>query len=260
MKRVCILLFSGTGMTRYVACKIKTELEKQKNQVDIFHIEKTLIQHIPLNSYDMLGIAYPVHSLNAPKIVINFAKQLPNTESMNAFVINTVGGQSNFNLASSELLIRVLTKKGYDVFYDKQFLMPSNFIVKNKEDEVKRLIETVNAEIPRTAQEILNRVPLRQPGKFSAKLTAFVGRLELPGAGSMAAFYYTDKNCIRCGTCERNCPNNNIAVDTKKVRFKRKCGLCMRCFYMCPKNSICVRKPFAFIKLKSWYENEEFKI
>lgn len=85
MKNVCLFFFSGTGMTKYVVDQIARMLEERSLTIDLFPIETTSIQSIPLGIYDAVGIAYPVHAFNAPKIVINFAKSLPETTSTEVF-------------------------------------------------------------------------------------------------------------------------------------------------------------------------------
>ena len=55
-------------MTKYVVDNIKLEFQTQNVQVDVYEIENTQAQSISLSDYDTVGIAYPVHSFNAPKI------------------------------------------------------------------------------------------------------------------------------------------------------------------------------------------------
>jgi ferredoxin len=259
MKRVCIFLFSGTGMTKYVVDKIRRELEKLQAQVDIYPIEKTKLHNISLSNYDMVGIAYPVHAFNAPKKVIGFARQLPKELASNVFLISTAGENHPVNYSSSRLLIKLLHKKGYQVFYNKQLYMPSNFAVKYNEHEAGQLIAAVNAEIPQIANDIANSVCYRLEGGFLAKLMAFIGRAEWFGAAFIGKLFYADKKCSHCGICVSSCPNHNI-ISGKHIRFKWHCGLCMRCLYICPKRAIKVHQPFKFISFDEWYKNEELLV
>jgi len=162
MKKICIFLFSGTGMTSYVIDRLKNELEKTPAEIDVFLLERAEIENIKFNDYEILGIAYPVHSFNAPEIVIDFAKKLPKIESLDTFIVSTAGGDSFMNNSSSNLLFKILNKKGCNVFFDKQFIMPSNFAVKDDETEVRSKIDKVNSDIPAAADEIINRVPCKQ--------------------------------------------------------------------------------------------------
>jgi ferredoxin len=259
MKKIGIFLFSGTGMTKYVVDKIKLELEKLPVKVDIYPIEKTQIQNISLSVYDAIGIAYPVHAFNAPKIVIGFARQLPMVLSSNVFLISTAGENHPINYSSSRLLTKILHKKNYSVFYDKQLYMPSNFVIKYDDSMVEQFVATANAEIPQIAQDIANSACCKQDSAFLSKCMAFIGRAEWFGSVFIGKLFYADKKCNHCGVCASNCPNHNI-VNGNHVHFKWHCGLCMRCLYICPQHAIKVHQPFKFISFDEWYKNEELLV
>ncbi|MCL2812078.1 MAG: EFR1 family ferrodoxin [Clostridia bacterium] len=258
MQEVCIFYFSGTGMTKYVIDKMKLALEKNQTQVDVFAIENTQAQSLSLNDYDAIGIAYPVHAFNAPKIVVDFARSLPKVESLDTFVISTAGEHHWANFASSALLIKILRKKGFCVFYDRPFVMPSNFIVKDDETKVRAKISKVNAQIPIAVYEILSRITYQQRASFFAKAAAVLGRAEWFGAKCVKLFYSDKKRCDGCGLCAAKCPNRNISIQKNRAAFRWNCGLCMRCFYICPKSAIKIHRPFGFIGFDRWYENADF--
>ena len=262
MKKIVIFMFSGTGMTYYVIGKIKNEFAKKKIQADVYLLEKTNAKVINVNNYDMLGIAYPVHSFNAPEIVIDFAKKLPEVTSINTetktvidtFIISTAGGESSSNFSSSRLLSKILRKKGYNVFYDKQFIMPCNFMVKDSEDTVKDKLNKVNTEIPKTADEIIKRTPQKLKENCFSKTIAFLGRLEWAGLRIMQKFFYITSVCNNCMVCVKHCPKSNIALANKNIVFKKQCMLCMKCVYLCPKQCIKTKRLFKFITFNEWYK------
>ncbi|MDD4311934.1 MAG: hypothetical protein PHW41_05575, partial [Eubacteriales bacterium] len=162
MKNVCVLQFSGTGMTKYVVEQIAKELECLSITVDVYPIETTPIQSIPFGTYDAVGIAYPVHAFNAPKIVIRYAKTLPVAASTDVFLLSTAGEDHPLNYASSRLLIRMLQKKNYHVFYDRLLNMPSNFAIQYDESKVAQLLSAVDSSTPQIAQEIASLTPRMQ--------------------------------------------------------------------------------------------------
>jgi len=238
---------------------MKTEFVKQQAHLDVFPIEDVQAKSISLIPYDGVGIAYPVHAFNAPKIVVDFARQLPDVAGINTFVISTAGDPHPLNLASSNLLMKTLCKKGFHVFYDQQFIMPSNFIIKDDEAKVQGKLSKANSEISTTVQEILNRVALKQKSSLIAKIVAVLGRAEWVGL-KCARFLRADTSCERCGICVAKCPNSNISISKGRVAFGWHCGLCMRCFYLCPVNAVKICWPFGFIGFDSWYEDEELSV
>jgi len=257
-KKVGIFLFSGTGMTKYVVDKISLELMEKQASVDIYNIEDTDPTKMSISNYDIVGVAYPVHAWNAPEIVINFAKQLPKVKSINSFIVSTSGEYKSINFASSKLLINILCKKGFNVFYDKQLTMPCNFMYKDEESEAKNKIVAVNKKIPQMARDIIIHNTNKLQYNFSARTRAFIGRAEWNGAKLMKLFLTVNKDCNKCGLCVKKCPNRNISLTKNQVYFGWDCGLCARCFYICPKRAIEVRYPFSFFSFDSWYDNNLF--
>jgi len=260
IKKIGIYFFSGTGFTGYVTERLSGEFKKRGISVDRIAIKKTkegdFSGSLPLSAapgYDAIGIAYPVHSFNAPKIVINFAGQLPTSNGVDTFIIHTAGEDNWINYSSSNLLIRKLNKKGYRVFYNKLVEMPSNFIVKYDDSKAEGMIEKVKEDIPQIAQDIIGLKPLSMNGNLISKLISVLGRAEWPGAHMLGKWFYTKAGCTRCGKCADNCPNQNIEMTDKAVRFKWRCGLCMKCIYLCPVSVISIRQPFKFICFDSWY-------
>ena len=258
MKKICIFLFSGTGMTKYVANKISSGLAEKQVHVDLYSIENTVPWEIPIYDYDAIGIAYPVHAWNAPEIVVKFAKQLTKVRSMKAFIISTCGEAKSINFASSKLLIKVLNQKGFDVFYDNQFAMPCNFMYKDNINDARAKINAINEKVPQITQDIMNHNVYRLQYDFVARVIAFLGRIEWSGRKWMRVLFRVDKSCNVCGKCVKSCPKNNISIVTNQVSFGWSCELCARCFYVCPKRAIKVRQPFKFFSFENWYDDDLF--
>lgn len=258
LNKVCIFYFSGTGMTGYIVNKIKKEFEDLQVYVDCIKIENINGFDIQLLQYDAVGIAYPVHSFNAPQIVLNFVKRLPKIDSMETFIINTAGEDHPINYASSNLLIKKLDNKGFKVFYNKLFAMPSNFVVKYDDKKIKELINDADNKIPLTVRNLIDRISYLPSSSILVQILAFVGRLEWYGAHILGKFFYAKNSCTRCGKCVNNCPNHNIYITKGKVKFNWNCGLCMRCIYNCPEQVIDIHKPFNFLHFDNWYDNNIF--
>lgn len=58
----------------------------------------------------------------------------------------------------------------------------------------------------------------------------------------MGKNFSADDNCIRCGLCVRQCPQNNIVLNKDGIIFKRNCMMCTKCIHNCPKNAILYKK------------------
>ena len=258
MKKICVCYFSGTGMTKYIVDTFVREFGKHEIAVDCFKIESTHAEDLDLSTYDMFVVAYPVHSFNAPQIVVDFVKRLPKQKYMRTAVIGTAGEDNKANYASSDLLIKKFNRKGYNVFFNRIFEMPSNFIVKYDEEKVSRILSKAADDAPFAVQDIVAHTDFDMKRSRGAKILSVIGRMEWCGARVAGKFFYAKDGCIHCGKCVNNCPNRNIAMDGTSVAFKWRCGLCMRCIYQCPNNMISIRQPFKFIRFDEWYDPELF--
>ncbi|MDE7384314.1 MAG: hypothetical protein K2M84_01000, partial [Anaeroplasmataceae bacterium] len=89
--KLLICYFSGTGNTKKIVDQYVEEGVRQNHQVDTHKIE---VKEFPydVNSYDMLGIAYPIHAFNAPSNVVDFVKKLPKSkEKKKLFILKSSG-------------------------------------------------------------------------------------------------------------------------------------------------------------------------
>jgi len=264
VKKIVLCYFSGTGMTKYIADAFVNAFGAHGIAADCFPIESTPAKDIDLSMYDMLMIAYPVHSFNAPQIVVNFVKQLPKQKLMRTAIVGTVGEDIPVNHAASDLLMKKFHRKGYTVFFHKLFEMPSNFIVKYDEAKVRRIVRKAADDVPRAAQDIVACTAFDMKKSRVAKILSVMGRMEWHGARIAGKFFYAKRGCSRCGECAAHCPNQNIAIkqniatNRKSVHFKWRCGLCMRCVYRCPHDMIDIRQPLKFLRFDKWYNPELF--
>jgi len=176
--------FSGTGMTKYVVDRLSAEFERHHLSVDCFKIEDASMHHVTLSEYDALGIAYPTHALNAPKIVINFVKSLPQSNDMNTFIVHTCSSENHrANHASSNLLIKKLSKRGYRVFNNQLIEMPSNFAHKDSEAEVINTLKRADKRIPHIAKSVVALKSHLANNSFSSKkVLPFLARIQWLGA------------------------------------------------------------------------------
>ena len=72
--KILLLYFTGTYNTLFLTTLIKNRLLKDNHQVTTMNINDKL--KVKFDSYDMIGIGYPIHAFNAPKIVEKVIKKL----------------------------------------------------------------------------------------------------------------------------------------------------------------------------------------
>lgn len=250
MKQVNILLlfFSGTGNT-----KIATELLRDKyiaagHSCDIKSLEE---DKLDIDSYDLIGIGYPVYGFICPLYVVNIVKKL-GFEGKSVFVYKTCANDHNLNSTSSYNLIKELNKSN-SVLGDYTLPMASNWLFYLKDEVVKSNFLKTKSRIPEIVQSTLSlkselkkiptirRVLLNSVGVFEEKV----------GATNWGRNLYITSSCTKCGLCEQKCPTGNI----KNLKFGWKCIWCMRCIYSCPVSAIKARF-FKSAILKNGYNSK----
>lgn len=50
--------------------------------------------------------------------------------------------------------------------------------------------------------------------------------------------FYTNDNCVGCGSCAKICPVKNIKIIDQRPEWLHKCEFCLACFHWCPKEAI----------------------
>jgi ferredoxin len=250
-----IFYFSGTGNTKTVAELLATEFKRQGSAVDVFAIEALLKTNktVEVEKYDSIGFGYPVHAFNAPRVFFEFIHHFPDQKQKKTFIFKSAGDP--FMQGGSTALVRkALQKKGYDVVYERLFVMPANVLVRYHDQLIKQLYDTTVQRTKTMVTEILSHTSKIQKNTFfSTFLTAAFSSMENYGARFFGKNLSVSRSCDLCGICINNCPTQNMTIQKGQIRFHSKCTLCMRCIYRCPMNAISPRF-LKFFVISPWYE------
>ena len=254
-RTIGIFYFSGTGNTKMIAKLLATEFNRYVSVVDVIAIDELLKTNktAEVEKYDIIGFGYPVHAFNAPRIFFEFIEQLQDGKKKKTFIFKSAGDP--FMQAGSTALVRkAFQKKGYDVIYERLFVMPANVLVRYPDQLIKQLYNTALQRTKTMVKEILSETTKLQKNTFfSTFATTAFSSMENFGARFFGKNLYVSYSCNLCGICISNCPTNNITKQKGRIRFHSKCNLCMRCIYRCPVNAISPRF-LKFFVISSWYE------
>ena len=244
MKKGIVYCFSGTGNTKKVCQMLKNQLLSYDIDLDIFDITykayKTK-QFPDANEYDYVGVAYPGHAFNAPYVFNKFVKRLPKAKNnQQAFIIKTSGEPFAVNNGASNAAKRYLRKKGYDLRYEKHYLMPYNIMFRYHDGVAKQMYLYSQEMVKVSADKIAKGEKETLRNTFFGLVMCFLGKIEWFGAWFNGLFYHVKKDlCINCGMCAKNCPSENIKIkENGKFKFGSKCIMCCRCTLNCPTNAI----------------------
>ena len=240
MKRIIIFYFSGTGHTEIVAEMLTEALHSQGIHVDCHRIDRCLAEgRLPDTvGYDAVGIGYPVYAFNVPRTVEGFVRMLPKADGKPVFVFKTAGEPFRFNNTSSYFIHGQLRRRGYDLAYERLFLMPYNIVFRYPDGVVKEIYILSERLAGKMAADIVGGVENRPRYNPLLILISLVMRIQFPGARINGRLMRAGKTCNQCGKCVRECPAGNIRMDQGRIRFGWRCVMCMRCVMRCPRGAV----------------------
>lgn len=254
--KIILYVFSGTGNTLKIASLYKKYLTD--DEVTVYRIAKSSSPPPSPQDYDLIGLGYPIHAFSAPEPILKFAKTLPQMQGKKAFVFKSSGEGLHLNDGSSQKLIKIVKKKGYDVMFERHFVMPYNMIYRHSDEMAKQMWIYAQAMVKLSAREIDDGVRKKvKRNIFKKAFTAVFRTLEQTFAHIHGPLFKVDKNkCINCNRCMKICPQSNIKYEDGKFKFGRACVLCMGCSFNCPQDAIHVGL-FKFWKVNGSYRLNE---
>ena len=253
--KVGLLYFSGTGNTKIITDLLRNEFRLKKWDVEILKIENILrrLVSFQVKKYDILGLCYPIHAFNAPKIVFDFIKRLPLSSGKNIFIIRN-SGDPLLNGGATSMVRKRLRRRGYNVIYEQLFIMPSNVFMKYDDELIKQLYNIAKKKSKIVVDEIISgKIRLQNNSLPLRAVTYFFSKMESQGASYFGKSLRILRTCNLCNICVDNCPVKNISIKKERIQFGDSCFFCMRCIYICPKRALTSRF-FGMFILKEFYD------
>lgn len=240
MKRVIIFCFSGTGNTEQVMAMLRDALHREGVHADCARIDQCVRSGVlpDISGYDAIGIGYPIFAFNVPGPVEAFVKMLPCGGGKPVFVFKTAGEPFAFNRTSSYFIHRKIARRGYDLAYERLFLMPYNIVFRYPDAVVSQIYTLSEKLAGRMAADIVRGVENRPRYNPFFTAVSWIMRIQQPGAALNGKLMRATKACNGCGKCVRECRTGNIRMEKGKIRFGWKCAMCMRCIMFCPQGAV----------------------
>lgn len=240
-----IVYFSGTGGTAKVAFALEKELIKNDITVNTYELKGKFKAE---SNGDLLIILFPVYAANAPESIDEWVKTAPFGNGKKTAVISVSGGgEMVFNTACRLATIKGLAKKGYDVFYEEMFVMPTNCFTSNSIELNAMLLNVLPKKANNAVQKIITGNIHRKNPLNIDRLISKAMLIEKHAAKSFGKHLAANNNCSGCGLCEENCPRNNIIMQNQKPVFDGNCVICLKCVYACPQKAIIPKVVKSFV-------------
>lgn len=235
--KVCLYYFTGTGNTERVALSLK---ERFGQDCDLYRLRWPFANYPNPNDYDLIGIGYPIHAFNTPKVVLDFFKSFPKAQKTKKyFIFKNSGEPLHFNDSSSRKLIHGLKRKGYSCIQEFHYIMPYNMVFRHSDGMAKKMWIYAQKMAQYNADKILSGI--EEPPHFRPLQGWYIVpfRIEWPFTKTNGRFFKVDYGkCVHCGRCAFACPLKNITITNGKIKFGNRCALCMDCSFGCPTKAI----------------------
>lgn len=240
-----IYYFSGTGNSAYVARELGMILHEE------CRFMKKESSEEPIG--DSLGFVFPVYSWGVPPNVADFILSLTagfrnkvSVEQLPVWVVMTCGDEV---AKAPEMIISIFKKVGIRPESVWSIIMPNNYVilpgfdVDSKEVEKRKL-----SEAPSRIKEIAN-------GILTHSSTVDVTRGKMPWLKTKIVYplfkkwgifpkkWHSTEACVGCGICVKNCPVNNMTMNTQnRPEWGSACCSCLACYHSCPRHAVAYGK------------------
>ncbi len=252
MKTCAICYFSGTGNTLFVGKRLAIHLASNGYIVDLIAIEDIILgrRNFKNKDYDLVGLGFPVHAMDAPQIVYDFANRL-DSGRFDYFLFKTAGDPI-FDGGLFLPLRRIIGTKGGRCLHQAMYVMPPNMGYNRCPEALKHMAIIADKQAAKIAGEIARGIIVKEKDRVIGPLFDMFGGLEKHGTKKLSSSWRVSDACIHCGKCIKNCPTRNITQEALQIRFNKSCILCLRCYMNCPVHAIIAPKLFARVMVKPY--------
>jgi NAD-dependent dihydropyrimidine dehydrogenase PreA subunit len=252
---VKVYCLSGTGNSLRVARRLDAEAHARGIESSVIAVESAdPDRELVPSPRQLVALVFPTHGFTAPWKMIRFALGLPPGNGAAAFAMATRGALKIGRVVipgaagTAALLIGLILRcKDYRLRGVTGLDMPSNwmslysgFSLNNAPPYIARWESRAGRIFGRILEGRTHWATLSNawdvllwglPLLWLSLLYLLVGRFFL------AKLFFANNDCIGCGSCADNCPNNAIAMKGRKnprPYWRYNCESCMRCMGYCP--------------------------
>lgn len=236
-----IIFFTGTGNSLRTAMKLKEQLERKGDIVELIDISKH--KQLTLEKYEKVGIVFPIYCLGIPSIVKSFIKNNNFESQKYIFAIANCGSDSGIAFNQINKLLKKNKQKLKSTLTIRNGANNNLFI--NIPGTSQVLSEKAQEEAYKLATEEIVKISeyiAKQEVSLEPQLklldfikSSLAHNIFMSGLKNYPKKFTTTNDCKQCGKCRSNCPVNNIE---NGIKWSSKCEACLRCFTICPNNAI----------------------
>lgn len=253
-RRIALVYFSATNVTRTYARIMGDEMREQGFEVQIFDVTAHASRQQPLPTIDFDGLifGFPVFADFSPSVINDWLPTLDG-QGKRCAQFFTYGarttGYAHFHTK------QLLEQAGFEVLFSGEFLGRHSFnaggwrILPDRPDESDFAVARAYVElaIERFSDDAPPAFRLQKPFGYDRALVALEEQKE-PAKRGWTHPVRTTETCCMCLDCETVCPTQAFDATAGQSNPQR-CIECMRCVTVCPEGVIKVDD-----RLEGFYE------
>ncbi len=244
MKTVELYYYSGAGNTKFVAQKTSSQLKKLGHDVRLIRVSQTSVS-TAFQDADIYIIGFPIYGLTSPQLVKDLIHQIDGKGKPVGFFCTKalISGNSIQELGQPNGINTVAKMELYMPATDMLAFLayPQSFTEKIIKFFHSRRIDN---RVEKFVSQVLRSNPITVRGKWYVPLSFLIPRKAVEAFHGMYSklipqFYSQVDICTKCMKCVRECPRDNIWMDTQgHIQFGTSCDVCLHCVHHCPPHSI----------------------
>lgn len=242
-----LLYYSGAGNTELLSKILEQELLKRDHQVNRSRLRKDSAG-IVQDDFGALGIGFPVHFRDAPRLVYDGLSKLQG-RGRGIFVFCTKGLYSGNAVRNVSLFAE---ERGFELRGFLEITMPGTdglILFARKGSITERCLKAMKSRhISDKAERFIARLESGSKANIPAEkwysgidesvVHPLENRFSNQHRNWIGLFHSMADRCTRCGLCVRECPQENISMTEQGVEFGLNCDVCFRCIHRCPTEAI----------------------
>ena len=230
MSKNIIFYFSGTGNSLKVAKDIAAAIQ----DCELISMGKP---HKLSDTYDRIGIVYPVYMAGMPAVVESFVKALDLSANKNSFIfaVCTSGAMAG----GMTKISKIVSGKGGKLSYCENIKCFGNYIGLYAMGSDAANKAMAQSQATKLVAEDVQSLAVKPPFKNSP--WALIHGAMIKSLAKKDKGFNVSEACNGCATCSKVCPVENIKMQDGKPIFLHHCEQCMACVQWCPKQSINIK-------------------
>lgn len=241
-----ILFFSQTNSTKKIAESIGSELSASNWEVDLKNIKYDKPENI--TEYDLLGFGTPVYYYRLPFLVNDFLQSLPDLNNKAVFSFITYGSYffdlptqiKNILNEKNTIDLGFFAARGADKYlgYLKEgVLLSAGHPTKDELTQAKKFARSLTESFQLKSEAEKKVSYENKKGLIYNFESLFTNRWLINNIYS--SFFSSSNDCIGCGKCVEECPQDNIILGSRKrPKWGKSCELCFICEMLCPVQAV----------------------